>query len=59
MGIGPEKSREKICPYCGSENVAPTGGSHVTCTGQLHRKSDQKGYECKNCGKVFHYIGKD
>jgi DNA-directed RNA polymerase subunit RPC12/RpoP len=59
MDIGPEKSREKKCPYCGSEKVTPTGGSHVTGTGQPYRPSDQKGYECNNCGKYFHYIGKD
>lgn len=59
MGIAPEKTSEKNCPYCGSEDVAPTGGAHVTGVSQPPREPDQKGYECKNCGKHFHYIGKD
>ena len=49
----------KKCPYCGSENVAPSGGSHVIGISQPHRTTDQIGYECKDCSKIFHYIGKE
>jgi len=59
MDIEPKKSREKKCPHCGSEDVALSGGAHVTGVSQPHRDADQIGYECKDCGKVFHYIGKE
>ena len=59
MGIEPEKSSKKKCPYCGSEDVAPTGLAHVNGVSQPHREASQKGYECKKCEEIFHYIGKD
>lgn len=52
------KTREKLCPHCGSKEVVSTGDRFAVGAGEKMIKPNNFFYQCQSqsCKKIFLYI---
>ena len=48
----PRETTERVCPYCGSQDVLPIGGASQAGTGNPWKE----GWDCQACKKHFRRI---
>jgi DNA-directed RNA polymerase subunit RPC12/RpoP len=51
-GERPRETTERVCPYCGSRDVSPTGGASQVGIGDPWKE----GWDCHACKKHFRRI---